>query len=208
VDTLGEIARTEFGLRLYTHNHDGAYNFLLDSGPLDALGRPTRSSGIRMLEYFFGITDKKFVFFEMDVCWAHVAQHRFFMYTDPDGNMQTNVYDPAATVAARTTRFPLFHFKDGMRTADPPGGRVGLRLRPLRHREHRLQGVRRHDRRREATQPDVGAGQRPRRLGQSRQSLAFAEISYNMAALFRAARTTYIERVTRPPDRVRVPPRR
>ena len=45
------------GLKLYTHNHDAAYNFLLDSGPLDGLGRPTRSSGVRRLEYFFGQTD-------------------------------------------------------------------------------------------------------------------------------------------------------
>ena len=38
---FGERA-TSHGLKLYTHNHDVAYSFLLDSGPLDALGRPTR----------------------------------------------------------------------------------------------------------------------------------------------------------------------
>ena len=41
---LGERAASH-GLKLYTHNHDIAYSFLLDSGPLDAQGRPTRSSG-------------------------------------------------------------------------------------------------------------------------------------------------------------------
>lgn len=39
------------GSRCSAHNHDAACNLLLDSGPLDALGRPTRSSGIRKLEY-------------------------------------------------------------------------------------------------------------------------------------------------------------
>ena len=45
------------GLKLYTHNHDIAYSFLLDSGPLDAQGRPTRSSGVRRLEHFLANTD-------------------------------------------------------------------------------------------------------------------------------------------------------
>ena len=36
---FGERAASH-GLKLYTHNHDIAYSFLLDSGPLDALGRP------------------------------------------------------------------------------------------------------------------------------------------------------------------------
>ncbi|MEV5822378.1 hypothetical protein AB0L22_24760 [Micromonospora haikouensis] len=52
---LGEMAASR-GLKLYTPNHDAACNFLLDSGPLDDLGRPTRSSGIRKLEYFFAQT--------------------------------------------------------------------------------------------------------------------------------------------------------
>ena len=53
---FGERASSH-GLKLYTHNHDVAYSFLLDSGPLDALGRPTRSSGIRRLEHFLAHTD-------------------------------------------------------------------------------------------------------------------------------------------------------
>jgi sugar phosphate isomerase/epimerase len=31
------------GLKLYIHNHDTAYDFLLDAGPFDAAGRPTRA---------------------------------------------------------------------------------------------------------------------------------------------------------------------
>ena len=44
---LGERAMNMHGLKLYTHNHSPAYSFLLDSGPLDASGRPTRSSRCR-----------------------------------------------------------------------------------------------------------------------------------------------------------------
>lgn len=112
------------GLKLYTHNHDGAYNFLLDSGPLDALGRPTRSSGIRRLEHFLANTDPAYVFLEMDIYWAHVAQYRFHTYTAPDGSSVEDVFDPAATVAAQTQRFPLFHAKDGRKDTSVAAGYV------------------------------------------------------------------------------------
>jgi sugar phosphate isomerase/epimerase len=127
---LGERAAAA-GLKLYTHNHDAAYNFLLDSGPLDALGRPTRSSGIRKLEYFLQVTNPEYVHLEMDIYWAHVAQHRFFTYTAPDGSTQENVFDPGALVAANTKRYPLFHAKDGARTGEPPGVGSGYTFVPL-----------------------------------------------------------------------------
>ena len=110
------------GLKLYTHNHDAAYNFLLDSGPLDALGRPTRSSGVRRLEHFLANTDPAYVFLEMDVYWAHVAQYRWHTYTAPDGSLVQDLFDPAATVAAQTMRFPLFHAKDGARAEGTTNG--------------------------------------------------------------------------------------
>lgn len=111
-NAMGEIA-TAAGIKLYTHNHDGAYGFLLDSGPLDAQGRPTRSSGIRRLEYFLTVSDPNHVWLEMDIFWAHVAQFKFRSFTAPDGSTQTDVFDPLAVVRAQTLRFPLFHAKDG-----------------------------------------------------------------------------------------------
>lgn len=109
---LGERAASH-GLKLYTHNHDVAYSFLLDSGPLDAQGRPTRSSGIRRLEWFIAHTDPAYVYLELDIYWAHVAQYKHRTYTAPDGSQVTSIFDPAAVVAAQTQRFPLFHAKDG-----------------------------------------------------------------------------------------------
>jgi sugar phosphate isomerase/epimerase len=109
---LGRLA-TKRGLRLYTHNHDSAYDFLLDAGPLDGNGKPTRSSGTRRLEYFFDKADPRYVFFEMDVYWAFVARYKHQTYTDRRGNQVTDLFDPILTVAPRTTRFPLFHAKDG-----------------------------------------------------------------------------------------------
>ncbi|MFD0783487.1 sugar phosphate isomerase/epimerase family protein [Micromonospora azadirachtae] len=126
-NTFGEMAAAR-GLKLYTHNHDAAYDFLRDSGPLDGQGRPTRSSGVRKLEYFIARTNPEWVWFEMDIYWAHVAQHRFRSYTDPDGVTRTNVFDPLAVVAAQTIRFPLFHAKDG--TYDP-GSAAGYAMVPL-----------------------------------------------------------------------------
>jgi sugar phosphate isomerase/epimerase len=133
---LGQIARDEYDIRLYTHNHDGVYNFLLDRGPLDALGRPTRSSGMRMLEYGFQVLDPRYVFFEFDIYWGHVAQHRFQTYTAEDGSTQTDVFDPAGTIRAeerrtRRMRFPIFHAKDGRRTGDPPGVGAGYVFVPF-----------------------------------------------------------------------------
>ncbi len=112
---LGERAATH-GLKLYTHNHDAAYNFLLDSGTPDALGRPTASSGVRRLEWFLQNTDPNYVYLEMDIYWAHVAQYRFKSFTAADGSVVEDIFDPAGLVAGQTTRFPLFHAKDGLFT--------------------------------------------------------------------------------------------
>jgi sugar phosphate isomerase/epimerase len=116
-DTWNELGRRAKarGLRLYTHNHDAAYSFLLDTGPLDAAGKPTRSTGVRRLEYFFDKVDPRYVFFEMDIFWAYVARYKYQTYVDRRGNQQTDLFDPILTVAPRTTRFPLFHAKDGDR---------------------------------------------------------------------------------------------
>ncbi|MPZ82545.1 MAG: TIM barrel protein [Actinophytocola sp.] len=118
---LGRRARAR-GLRLYTHNHDAAYSFLLDVGPPDANGRPTRSSGVRRLEYFFDKADPRYVFFEMDVFWAYVARFKHHTYIDKRGREQTDLFDPILTVAPRTTRFPLFHAKDGDKNPAVPNG--------------------------------------------------------------------------------------
>ena len=120
-NALGKIAH-EAGLKLYTHNHDTAYSFLLDSGPLDASGNPTASSGVRRLEYFLTVTDPKYVYLEMDVYWAHVAQHKFRSYVAADGSTVTSVFDPARVVLSANSRFPLFHAKDGNPDPDLPDG--------------------------------------------------------------------------------------
>ncbi|SFR89066.1 Sugar phosphate isomerase/epimerase [Microbacterium sp. cf046] len=124
---LGARAATH-GLKLYTHNHDAAYNFLLDSGPVDLQGRPTRSSGIRKLEWFLANTDPNSVYLEMDVYWAHVAQYRFPTYTATDGSVVSRPFDPAGLVALQTQRFPLFHAKDG---ASVPGSQAGYTIVPF-----------------------------------------------------------------------------
>ncbi|MFD4227271.1 sugar phosphate isomerase/epimerase family protein [Streptomyces sp. NPDC058545] len=112
-NALGQIAHRA-GIKLYTHNHDAAYGFLLDGGPLDAQGRPTRSSGIRKLEYFLKVTDPKTVWLEMDIFWAHVAQYKFHTYTAHDGSQREKIFDPAALVRSHNKRYPLFHAKDGV----------------------------------------------------------------------------------------------
>lgn len=110
------------GIKLYTHNHHDAYNFLLDTGPADGQGRPTRSSGIRKLEYFFDLADPDLVHFEMDIFWAYVAQFRWVDYTDAEGVSRRNIFDPIDVLGPRRHRFPLFHVKDGASNPESDNG--------------------------------------------------------------------------------------
>jgi sugar phosphate isomerase/epimerase len=112
-NAFGERAKAR-GIKLYQHNHHAEYNFLLDEGPLDASGNPTASSGLRGLEYFFGLVDPSLVWFEMDIYWGYVARHRYQTYTDKHGNVRTDQFDPIRTVQKHSHRFPLFHVKDGV----------------------------------------------------------------------------------------------
>jgi sugar phosphate isomerase/epimerase len=112
-NTFGAQAKAR-GIKLYQHNHHAEYNFLLDAGPLDTNGKPTASSGLRGLEYFFTLTDPKLVWFEMDIYWGYVAQHRYQTYTDKRGVVRTSIFDPIHAVKERSHRFPLFHVKDGV----------------------------------------------------------------------------------------------
>lgn len=120
-NAFGQLAKAH-GIKLYQHNHHAEYNFLLDDGPLDSNGNPTASSGLRGLEFFFTRTDPNLVWFEMDIFWGYVAQHRYQTFTDKHGKVRTNIFDPIRTVAQRTHRFPLFHVKDGVRNDNNPDG--------------------------------------------------------------------------------------
>ncbi len=177
---LGRQAK-ERKMRLYTHNHDAAYNFLLDSGPLDDRGRPTRSSGVRKLEYFFAKTDPKYVFFEMDIYWGYVARHKHTKYINSAGKEKTNIFDPILNVARRTKRFPLFHAKDGIKN---PAVGNGYDMTPLGtgniNFQQFFQTIGESDFHHANWEQDTAPG------GTSNpgQSLAFAETSYkNMADL-------------------------
>jgi sugar phosphate isomerase/epimerase len=112
-NTFGRLARAR-KIKLYQHNHHAEYDFLLDAGAPDAKGNPTRSSGLRGLDYFFTLTEPELVWFEMDIYWGYVAQHRYQTYTDANGVVRTDIFDPIRAVQKRSHRFPLFHVKDGV----------------------------------------------------------------------------------------------
>jgi sugar phosphate isomerase/epimerase len=116
----GALAKAR-GIKLYQHNHHAEYNFLLDAGPSDANGNPTRSTGLRGLEYFFTQVDPKLVWFEMDIFWGFVAQHRYQTFTDANGVQQRSIFDPLDTVVSRNRRFLLFHVKDGVPAGNDDG---------------------------------------------------------------------------------------
>ena len=176
---LGRRAKKR-GLRLYTHNHHEAYGFLLDAGPstqrqADPQLRPAQ------LEYFFDKAEPRYVFFEMDIFWAYVARFRHQTYTDRRGNQQTDLFDPILTVAPRTTRFPLFHAKDGDKN---PAAGDGYDMVPLGvgniNFQQFFQTIGEPDFHHANWEDDAAPGG----AGNPGQSLAHAEISYkNMSDL-------------------------
>ena len=108
------VRASKAGISIYTHAHSEPWDFLLDMGPRDAAGNFTRSSGVRVMEYFLRHTDPRWVELEMDVFWAHVGQFRFKTYTAADGTTMTKVFDPAATARRFASRCPIYHAKDGI----------------------------------------------------------------------------------------------
>lgn len=113
------------GIRIYAHAHWRPWEFLRDSGPKDARGNLTRSSGIRSMEYWLDNTDPRWVALEMDTYWAYVARSLYRTYTAPDGTTRHDEFDPIATALKYGDRCPVFHAKDGVASASPPAGFEG-----------------------------------------------------------------------------------
>ncbi len=132
----------QWGIKMYTHNHDAAYHFLQD-GPMVTVTQdrvtgdpiaPTlvrAESGKRLMQHYLDITDPELVVVEIDLYWAHVAQHRHRWRYDENGTRVQDIFDPLATVAKQTQRFPLYHAKDGDRTAEPLGVGNGYNMVPF-----------------------------------------------------------------------------
>jgi hypothetical protein len=130
------------GIHLYPHNHSPAYNFLQD-GPMvevteDRLtGDPIPptlvrgESGKRLMQHYIDITDPDLCLLELDIYWAHVAQHQHRWRYDWNGNRVEDIFDPLAQVAEQTKRYPLFHAKDGDRTDQEPGVGNGYDIVPF-----------------------------------------------------------------------------
>ncbi|MEU2552201.1 sugar phosphate isomerase/epimerase family protein [Streptomyces sp. NPDC014684] len=130
------------GIHLYTHNHSPAYNFLQD-GPMVTVtqdrvtGKPIAptqvrgESGKRLMQHYLDVTDPALCVIEMDVYWAHVAQHQWRWRYDWEGNRVEDVFDPAAQVARQPQRYQLFHAKDGDATGEAPGVGNGYNFIPF-----------------------------------------------------------------------------
>jgi sugar phosphate isomerase/epimerase len=132
-----------WGIHLYPHNHSPAYNFLQD-GPMvevtvdrltgDPLPEPILvrgESGKRLMQHFLDVTDPELCLLEMDIYWAHVAQHQWRWRYDWEGNRVEDIFDPLAQVQAQTIRYPLYHAKDGDRTVEPLGVGNGYTMIPF-----------------------------------------------------------------------------
>ena len=216
---VGGAQRVEprpWGIQLYPHNHSPAYNFLQD-GPMVTVTQdrvtgapiaPTQvrgESGKRLMEYYLEITDPKLCVIELDIYWAHVAQHQHRWYYDHDGNRVEQIFDPLALVAGQTKRFALYHAKDGDRTTEAARRRQRLQHHPVRRpaQRHRLRDVLPGAGREGLAQPELRAGQRPGRRRRPRRVAPRLEVQ--RAQHERAPRLT---RGIQPDDPARRPPGR
>ena len=122
-------------------------------------------SGKRLMQHYLDVTDPDLVVVEMDIYWAHVAQHQHRWRYDENGARVEDIFDPLATVAKQTHRYPLYHAKDGDRTAEPLGVGNGYTMVPFGDPTADidyadvLQGAGRQG----VAQPELRAGQRARR---------------------------------------------
>jgi hypothetical protein len=140
-EALNELS-LQWGIHLYPHNHSPAYNFLQD-GPMVTVTEdrvtgapipPTQvrgESGKRLMQHYLDITDPDLCVIEMDIYWAHVAQHQWRWRYDWDGNRVEDIFDPTDQVARQTKRYGLFHTKDGDSTGQPPGVGNGYNIIPF-----------------------------------------------------------------------------
>ena len=88
-------------------------------------------SGKRLMQHWLDITPADLVKAELDIYWAHVAQHIHRWRYDWEGNRVEDIFDPLAQVATQTQRYPLYHAKDGDSTGQPLGVGQGYTMIPF-----------------------------------------------------------------------------
>ena len=77
-------------------------------------------SGKRLMEHYLEITDPDLCHVELDIFWAHVAQHQHRWYFDDDGVRRERIFQPLELVQRQPIRFPLYHAKDGDKVEPEP----------------------------------------------------------------------------------------
>ena len=88
-------------------------------------------SGQRLMQHYLDVTDPRLCVVEMDIFWAHVAQHQHRWRYDWEGNRVEDIFDPLETVRIQPKRYALWHAKDGDRTAEAPGVGNGYNMVPF-----------------------------------------------------------------------------
>jgi len=91
------------GMKFYHHNHSSEFAVV---------------DGTRLFDVLLAETDPKLVFFELDIFWAYAGATGAPEVPTPTGfrGWFPN-FDPIELVWRQPRRFPLFHAKDGIRTA-------------------------------------------------------------------------------------------
>ena len=166
LELLRRAGRRRHGLKLYTHNHDIAYSFLLDSGPLDALGRPTRSQRHPPPRVLPGQHRPEATSTSRWTSTGRTSRSTSTTPTPrPTARRWRTIFDPAGLGRRADHAVPAVP-RQGRRDGHQPGQR--LRHDAVRPGRHRLLDVPPPGRRQGLAQPDVGAGHRARRHRRTR----------------------------------------
>ena len=137
--SLGEIAPRRSGSKLYSHNHDPAYDFLLYSGPLDALGAADALLGHPQASSTSSRSDRP----RASSTSSRTSTGRMSRST---GSARTpirtasadEVFDPGGLVAENTHRASAVPREGRFADDRAPGRRLRVRDGAVRRRGHRL----------------------------------------------------------------------
>ena len=72
------------------------------------------------MQHYLDVTDPDLCVLEMDIYWAHVAQHQWRWRYDWEAT-GSRTSSTRWRRSRSNKRYALFHAKDGDRTTDPPG---------------------------------------------------------------------------------------
>ena len=171
-EALNKLSIDSFGIQLYPHNHRRpttssrtARWCVTEDRVTGAPITPTTvrgESGKRLMEHYLDITDPDLCVIEMDIYWAHVAQHQHPLALRLGGDRVEDIFDPLArSPPDEALRAVPRQGRRPDRPTRPASATATTSSRSAIRQRHRLRDVLQGPGRQGFPQPELRAGQRP-----------------------------------------------